>query len=224
MFKKVLIASAMLAAVAGANAQSTGFGVGGTVTPSTCSISLTGAGIADYGGLTKVAVQATSQGTGSGGAYYALGNRTVALSVSCSSPIRLELATVDNKAAQKFAIDANDGFRYGIANGTNTTAFGAYVVSGSVLTLNGATPATFLTAPTGTTAWSATGFNGEAATTMAPGYATGFSATAAATIPDAVTTIGGNLTFTSYISKAVIDAATGVVTLNGSGTISLQYL
>ena len=223
MFKKLLLASAMLVAAAGASAQSSTVGVGGTISPSGCTISLTGSGISDYGSLVKSTVTGYAVNAGTTPSY-TMGSKTVGLNVTCASPTKLELAFVDNKATQIMPIDANDASRFGIANGSGTTPFGSYWLTGNALTINGVAPAVYLTSATGTTAWSTSGPNSTTANNFSSGYATGFSSVATDKVPAAVTTIGGSLTTWAFLNKSMVDASTGVLTLNGSTTISLQYL
>ena len=221
MFKKAIIAGALLAAVAGANAQSAGFGVIGTINPNACTLTLSGGGVADYGTQATVAVQARSVYLGA----YNLGVKTIPLAVTCGSAIAVELAFVDNRSAQLFALgDGYDAIRYGIGNGAATTPFGTYDLTTDGLTIDGAAPAVWLSAPTGTTTWATTVVGGASAVFAQPGHAVGFGKVAGATVPSTLTTIGGVLNINARVSKAAVDAATGAMTLNGSGTISLQYL
>ena len=221
MFKKVLIASALLASVVGANAQSTGFGVIGTIAPATCTVSLSGGGTADYGTMTTAAVQARTVENGA----YNLGVKGIGIAVNCTAPVALELAFVDNKAAQRLNFsDTYDTLRYGLGNGSSSSVFGHYDLSLDQVLVDGVTPAVWLSAPTGTTTWATTVAGGAPAFYAQPGRAVGFDKVAGATVPASLTAITGSLVVVARVSKPIVDASTAAITLNGSGTISLQYL
>ena len=223
MFKKVLIASALLASFAGVQAAgSAGFGVVGTITPATCDIVLAGGGLADYGTQTTTAVKALAVTVNS----YSLGVKPIGITVTCPSALPVELAFADNKSAQLFAVgDGYDYVRYGVGDGAGTAAIGSSDMYASSVTVDGIAPAGFLAATTGSTAWTATyGANNAGAHIIGPGHAVGFTKTAGATVPTTLTTIGGVLQIAARVSKAYVDSSTSAITLNGSGTITLQYL
>lgn len=220
MFKKALIAAAMLAAVAGAQAQSANFGVTGTITPAACGITLSGGGVADYGALQTPTVKAYPVVK----SHYVFGSKVVAYSVTCSAATPLQMAFIDNKAAQKTALDANDPGRYGIGDGTTTTAIGSYEVVFTSAVVDGTAAAGYLSAPTGTTTWTNTASGTFASNVASPGRAVGFKKLTADTAPTQLTTVAGNLSFNTYVLKSYVDASTAAITLNGSGTVTLQYL
>ncbi|WP_081081037.1 DUF1120 domain-containing protein [Burkholderia territorii] len=224
MLKKSLLVSAIaLIAASGAHAAgSAGFGIGGTITPGACAITLSGSGIANYGSLTQQTVQSYGQ---VGGAYV-LGAQNVAVSVTCTAPSRVELSFVDNKSSAVAGIgDGFDSTRYGVTDGTGTSGIGAYNISFSGMQADGVAVGGYLSAPNGTTTWSNTvGSTGLPASYSAPGYTSGFVKTVGTVVPDTMTTLAGNLTFYTFITKSYVDAATNAITLDGSGTVTLVYL
>lgn len=222
MFKKVLIASALLGVVAGANAAGAStFGVTGTISPAACNITLSGGGLADYGSLTTQTVKTYST---LGANLYNMGPKTVPISVVCPAAQAIELAFSDNKASANFSFDIYDATRYGMTDGAGTASIGAYGASLSAALIDGIAPVGFLTATTGSTAWSTTGFGATGADVASPGYAVGFIKTAGSKVPAPITSIGGSLTLNAYVSKALVDSSTKAITMNGLATITLQYL
>ena len=220
--KIVLTVGLLLTAMGTAHAAETAnFSVSGTISPPACEIALGNGGEAAYGAQTYSAVSAMANSA----TTYLLGTRPVSITVSCPVPRVVELAMVDNKPGQVLAQDAFDSMRYGLADGTGTVPIGHYQVQLEDVTVDGVTPPVTLAAPTGTTAWSGATAGGlSAAVYAAPGYAVGFAKTVGALVPEALTTIGGNLNFVTTVSKPYVDSATNSIELKGSGTINLQYL
>ncbi|WP_196766894.1 DUF1120 domain-containing protein [Burkholderia territorii] len=229
MNKKLVMAGVISAVVSSgvlAQAASANFGVTGTINPGACGISLpTGGGVADYGTLSTATVRGYTVYNGGGTPAYVFGNKFIPITVTCSAPTRAELSFVDNKSGQRLSLDQYDADRYGVSDGVGgVVAIGAYTLFLSSTLLDGVAAAGYLTAPTGTTAWSSTAIGGVPASVAAPGYAVGFIKTAGNIAPDTFTTMSGNLGVTLYVDQAYVNSATNVISLQGSGTVTLQYL
>ena len=221
MFKKIALTTLLMASAFGAQAAgSAPFGVTGTITPAACDVTLTG-GIVNLGTISTVAVRASSVYFAT---TYQLASIVVPINITCSAATRVEVAFIDNKSASNFAINANDAQRFGIADGSGTTAIGGYQVGFVNTTIDSVAVAQFLSATTGTTAYFAATIPTVPAMWAAPGRTNAFSKTGGATTPDSLTTLTGNLTFAIFLSKSYVDSATNSITPNGSGTLSLVYL
>lgn len=226
MFKKALIASAMLVAAVGAQAQSAGLSLTGTITPASCTLILGSGGVADYGTSTAVTVRALATVAGTN-VHYNMGTKTFTWTVACTAATPLQLAFTDNKAGKVLAMDSADSIRYGLVDGASgTTSIGSYTVdftSAAATTVDGVAALGFLNAPTGTTAW-ASPYNSTVGTAQ-PGRAVGFKGfSTTQTSPSQMTNASGTMTVSTSLGKAYADAAFTAITLNGSGTITLQYL
>ncbi|KAF3999264.1 hypothetical protein [Glaciimonas immobilis] len=219
MFKKVLVASALLATIINANASSSAFGLTGTITPEACNVTLTG-GTVNLGSISTSVVK----GYGTLGTSYSMPNVLVPISIICSAPTKVEVSFVDNKVGKVFALDAHDAIRYGIVDGAGTTAIGTYQTSFTSTVIDNVAVGQFLNAPNNTTTWTATGPTGLPASFGAQGYTIGFAKLAGATTPDSFTTLAGNLTFSTFISGVYVKSATAAITPTGSGTLTLVYL
>ena len=220
MFKKIAVSMLLIASAF--NAQAAGsapFGVTGTITPAACDVTLTG-GVVSLGVLSTVTVRGyTNDGRG----MYQVPAVPVPISIVCSASTHVAILFADNHAGKAFPMDGYDLQRFGIVDGNGTASIGAFRMFFNNTTIDGAAVNQFLNTPAGTPAWSPNGFVDSAATAN-PGRITGFSKTAGATTPDALTTLSGTLNFLIWVSKAYVDSATNSITPAGSGTISLVYL
>jgi hypothetical protein len=241
MFKKAMIASAMLAGAFAAQAQvgspapSATLSVGGTVTAPVCSLTLAGGGAATFGTVGRPLTGWTTLSTTP--ARYAVPNskkQTVALTVSCPAPTKMALAMQDNRAATVVA-PANSVANFGLgtytpAGGTAVNIGNFYVdytglqVSSTVGGTAAAPAAKLLTAGTATSASTWTAATGTLATYLPTSQSLGFAATAGATTPDSLASIAGNLVIAVELSKATVDNATSDITLDGNATITLVGL
>lgn len=224
-FKKVLIVSAVLAAAFGAQAQQSGsFGVTGTVTTQPCSITLSGGGVADFGAQQKSAVQAMPI-VGSGAAYQLSTQHPIPITVQCTAPTRFVMGFADNKAAARTPLGTvDDVLQFGMTDGAGTATIGGYYVNLASVTADGAAPAGFLHAAYGSTAWGTTNAGTAHNNYVSNQWTSGVIKTAGVTVPDPVTTLGGNLTINAVLNKAYVDAATAPITLSGSGTVTIFYI
>ncbi|KAF3999261.1 DUF1120 domain-containing protein [Glaciimonas immobilis] len=219
MFKKILIASTLLATVINANASSSAFGVTGTIAPDACNVALTG-GAVNLGSISTSLIKTYAVV----GTSYAMPNVLVPISIICSAPTKVEVSFVDNKPGKTFALDANDAIRYGMVDGAGTAAIGSFQISFVNTVIDTVAVGQFLNAPNNTTSWTGTGPNNLPAYYAAPGYTIGFAKLAGATTPDSFTTLAGSLIMTSYISTAYVKGATSAITPSGSGTLTLVYI
>jgi len=216
MFKKVLIASAMLVSAISANAaDNASFGVAGGVTPGPCDISLSNASTADFG----IQTSAHMKTLGVYNNLYSVGTKTIGFSVVCGAATKAEISFSDNKPGKNFPMNAEDWFRFGVTDGAGSTSIGNYQISLDNLLLDGGGVTSILGAVTGTTTWGL-GY----ANYVAPGHSYGFTKTAGAIVPEAFTTLSGNLTIALMISKAYADSATNAVSFSSGGVITIQYL
>ncbi|WP_295543337.1 DUF1120 domain-containing protein [uncultured Pseudacidovorax sp.] len=227
MFKKAMIAGAVVLASVGANAATANLTVSGTITPEACAITLGSSGTVDYGALSAVTVKSYGVATSA----YSAPPKTIALNVTCSAPTAVSLAWTDNRSSSVVNFDgvaANNTVRFGLGT-SGTTNIGAYQLDFTGLQVSAtasgtpAAPAGYLTRTTGTTgAWSAA--SGLTAQWVTPGLSLGMKTSATDATPPAISTISGNLSVYSYFSKALVDSATSAITLNGQSTVTLEYI
>jgi Protein of unknown function (DUF1120) len=222
MFRKIIAATAVLAVAVGSQAQTATFSMTGTVNPASCAISLGGGGLANFGVSTSVAVRANTQKSGAN-VHYDMGTRTFTWNVVCTAATPLQLAFNDGKAGSVLAIDANDAQRFGLVDGVSgATSIGSYTVTmaASNTTVDNIPVMGFLSATTG----SALGWNNNYAGAAVPGRATGFAKNTGQTTPSTLTTASGTMSVNVLLGKTYADNATTAITLNGAGSITLQYL
>lgn len=223
MFKRTLIASAMLMAAIGAYAQSSTVTSGGIINPPSCSLTVTSN--VSYGAMSASTVKSYAVSSYSAVSYYKLPMKTASYSVLCNAPVKVEAAFTDSNAGKA---SYTTGVEWAIVDGS-AASIGFSSLGTAALTLNSnATPVaagTVLAAPNGTTTWSTLLPNSTLASqTIAPGYALGYSTAASATVPSAVSAIDGVISFYPYLKKSYVDAASSMFSIGLGGTITLQYL
>jgi len=221
MYKKLLIASAVLVAAAGAHAQASSatFDMTGTVTPASCDITLTGGNVADYGVNESANLRKSTLG-GTTNQHYVLISKSIPWTVSCTAATPLQLVFTDAKAGKALPFDtATDSYRFGLVDGTGTAAIGSFTVALTGVTIDGASAAGLLLGTAGLNSWNATnaGF-------AAPGKANGFIKTAGLTAPSTLTIVKGSADVVASLGKTYVDGSVSTITLNGGATITLQYL
>jgi hypothetical protein len=224
MFKKILTAFAILATIAGAHAQSAGFGLSGTIVPGACTIAFSSGGVHALGSMSTTYVKSLSSGATTSGPAYIFPDSSINMTVTCSAATKIALSFVDNRAATKMLTDpSTDPFSYGIASSTPGQALGRYALDSSAVTINGGTsPAARMIVANGSTAFAAA--TGSHLTRFYPGYTYGYGTSSSSTTPDAITSIEGALILRVNLSKTIVDAATQAITIDGSGTATLVYL
>lgn len=244
MFKKAMIAGAVLAAAFGAQAQSTAsWSITGTVAASPCVITLAAPAlwntlpIAQVKGWNTVAASAPVSAT-VGATYYGgtgATQRSAALNVTCSTPAAVALRYTDAKTGTAFTPEGAAGAfglgTYTPASGGTATNIGAALINHSGLQIKAlaadtlAAPAKRLTTAgvaTGASTW-ATASAGDAAW-VTPGTSYAYSTVASDTVPGSISQISGNLLFRLHMNKALMDAATGDIPFEASGTVTLATL
>jgi hypothetical protein len=242
MFKKAMIASAVLAAAFGAQAQSTAsWSITGTVAASPCVITLAAPApwntlpIAQVKGWQTVAATVPVSAT-AGATYYGgtgATQRTAALDVTCATPAAVALRYTDGKTGTAFTPEGSaSAFGLGTytpAGGTATN-IGAALINHSGLQIKALATDT-LAAPakrlvtvgtaTGSSTWT-TAVAGDAWVNPANSYA--YSTVATDTVPGAVSQISGNLLFRLHMNKALMDAANSDINFASTGTVTLTTL
>ncbi len=225
MLKKIIIASASLIAVAGAQAQSSTLTIGGTVNAPSCVVTLTGGGAIDYGTTPITVVKTYSKSNGG----YRLPARSVDYSLDCDVPIAAHLAFSDKYAGKAYTgttmyADA----RFGVVNNADQTV-GVFSIlnSFSSMQVDNVAAVGALSAPVGTSTWSTTaGAAGlmSASGVAVPGYAIGFIKLAGQTVPQAISKVSGTYTIAMYLDPTIVDSATSLVTFKAGATVTVQYL
>jgi len=121
MFKRSLIAGAVLSVSLGAHAVGANISVTGTVTPDACTIALGNNGNVDYGTLTASVVRSYDLWFGT---HYTLPNKDIAIEVNCPSATRVGLSVLDNRATTKENGLTRPGIKFGLGlSGTQPIGF-----------------------------------------------------------------------------------------------------
>ena len=227
MFKKLLLASALLVTFASAQAQSSQpFGVTGTVTPAPCKVTLTG-GIVNLGTVSQATAKTYSVRS-SATTFYIAALQSIPISITCSAATRVQVSFLDNKPGKFLPVDGYDAIRFGMTDGAaGTVAVGAYEMRFlPTTTIDGVAVGTYLHAANGATTWSKeTGTTtGGANSYISSGFATGFAKDAAAVAPESITALSGSLEMQVLLGKAFVDGITTNFVPTGSGTLTLAYL
>lgn len=229
MIKKSMIAGAVALGCAGVQAASANLTVTGTISPEACSISLGGGSSAtvDLGQLKTSAVKAPGA-TGSGTPVYFAGTGSSQLKVVCASPTALALHWIDNKSAS--VIKNNElpqvNFGLGSSSGKNIGGYGISTTSANFTTTD-AGPAivspVYLYAPYGTSAWVNNDIQ-AVSKVFRDGGLFGFATKSSDTIPASIVTATIDLFIVVYVSKSLVDTSASEIKLDGSSTVSLEYL
>ena len=229
MFKKLLFTGTLFITFANAYAQSSApFGIKGDIAPPVpvVTVATNGRAVISDAAATALRGSTTFSGTNS---LYAYPAQIISYSITFSAPSKIVLSFTDNNSGKVLPFDNSDSTRFGAVNGTTTS--GSLAVTLTNTLIDGNPVAVFLSAPNGSTVWSATTVGGKpsigasAGTSgVAPNYTTGFSKTAGATVPDSLTTLSGNLSMVLYVGKSLVDNATTTLTPTSSGTFTVVYL
>jgi type 1 fimbria pilin len=116
MIKKILFAAVFSGTAFAAQAQSAGFSITGTISPSPCTISLGGGGVNDYGRLTKESLHLSTFT----GHYFVRDEKHMSVAVNCPAPTKFALAFADNRESSAFITKGSPGevyFGLGTHNG-----------------------------------------------------------------------------------------------------------
>lgn len=118
--RKTLLAVMLTAASAGAFAtDSVDLKIIGTIAPTSCTPTLSGGGIVDFGNIPAASLSATN--------FTHLADKTTTLTVTCDAPARVAIRTIDNRAgtAVAGAVASSDSNAFGLGT-VNSKQVGAY--------------------------------------------------------------------------------------------------
>ncbi len=236
MFKKAMIAGAVLAAAFGAQAQSSAsWNVTATIDPAPCTISLVGD--ATYGILTGGYVKGLTVGGTGADRYYNLPtstNKTVAMTINCDSPTKVAFTVTDGKAGSAIPNSqaAFNGYEFGLGTTDGVAKIGHYfvvlanrLVKALTTDTAAAPPVQFFFdgTPVSGTTWT-TAASSQEINYLKHGRAYTFGTTAVSTAPDAIASFTSDLSFRLKPGKDVVDALTAPLNIAGSGTLTLVTL
>ena len=235
MAKKILVAAAMLTAATFAQAQSASLTVTGSITPGTCTMALGNGGAAAFGDLPGSTVK-TWATVGTPPRYVSPTPVNVSLNIICGSATKMAMRVTDNHATTASPSVATDPASYGLGiyspPGGATTNIGIFVIDHSDLKIKAtaaatsAAPAAYLLSAgnaTSTSTWSlaTAAAAGNPVVNFLSAFSYGFSASAAATTPDSLVSIAGNLKVQVQPIVSVVNAATTNIVMSGSATVTL---
>ena len=229
MIKKSMIAGAVALGCAGVQAASANLTVTGTISPEACSISLGGSAAAtvDYGKLQTNDVKKKAV-LGTDIPLYDLGQKSINLQVNCASPTVVVLHWVDNKSESIINSNASIPSRFGlgVSAGKNIGIYSldglvsqiATTASGSLT--NGGGYAYSASIPP---SWNYYDVDGAVGKFKNNGYY-GFKISAPDTSITAIYSAAITLYVNAYVSKSLVDTSASEIKLDGSSTVSLEYL
>lgn len=238
IFKKSLIASAMLAAtslmVASAQAATSAeLKITGKITPPSCALTLGGDGTVDFGSTAFNTLN--FDGT-------KVAEMTVALNIACEGATRVGLAVVDNRASSKVlkaslnsaawasaAAAVNDNFIYGLGMATGVDEKPVQI--GGVMIGFKAGVATVDNTTNSNVIYSTDKMNWASDSTLrqylSPIYTYSFvkGAYGSSNItPVPLETVSGSLSVVPTITRSALLPTEDIIEFDGSATISLVYL
>lgn len=213
-------------AIAAFNAQAAELKVIGSIIPGACDITLGNGGIVDFGAQSKTVTMALAQIVG----HYAPASKSLPFTLTCSAPTPLAISVADNKSTTLSLLgDSTDPYRYGLGL-TGSSKIGAYTIGHTdfliVKTAGGAVevPAGLLARPIASAATAPFAIAGLDAIYFGPSNALAFSGDRASLVPIALVGVKGNLVIQPLYNKDVIDKSNTEIKLDGSATISVNYL
>lgn len=196
-----------------AHAQSINVSIIGKIVPATCVPSLSGGGVVNYNQIPAATLNATS--------FTVLESKSLALTISCDSPVALAISAIDNAAGSRVpGITKAIGWQYtdaynfglGTVSGANV---GGVIIGLSSVTVDGTVHGRIASHNDGATwAWDGGGFVVDG--TVLTSWGT--------TTPIVGTTIAGNMFIQAVLNKAADLPLTADVPLAGSATLTLVYL
>ncbi|KAF1028745.1 MAG: Protein GltF [Pseudomonas sp.] len=201
-----LLISALILGAAGhaTAASSLDLAVTGSITPSACEPTLSNGGVFDYG---KIAAKDLSPDQ-----LTDLGKRTVAISITCDAAVLMALQGKDNRAGSDYE---GNGRYYGLGLVNGTEKLGDFNFTWSNLIADGAAVRSISSQNNGST-W-------QAASVFRPNYFVSVADnTAVAPIP--VTTLNGDLELQSWIAPTKDLTLGNELPIDGSATLTVQYL
>ena len=183
-------------------ASSTDLTVTGVITPSSCTPSLSGGGIIDYG---KISAKDLNQDKAT-----TLPTQTLQLTVNCDAAIPFRLLPTDNRSG---TIGGDNDFGLGFINGDQK--LGGYIASIRTPIADGVAVQSLLSATNGNT-WFTSPI-------MAPNHLSAFGAVGGPATPIAIKDLQTDLRVSTQIARADSLDLTNEVALDGSATISIVY-
>jgi type 1 fimbria pilin len=229
VLKNVIIGGFILAAVSAATASApvgtSQITVSGIITPSACSMVVTGASI-DFGRISREEVQSSSYAN-----RYILPRRSVNVIATCPSPVRFAFMVTDNRAPTAGAAGMDNfglgnytppgdgepqhiGYYYMVYQGNTTiksAVGGVAIAPGSALSTSG-------TATSGST-WVEDGTS-----FIAKDKSLGFAVAAGASNIDPLVEAVMNLTVGVELLKSTVDDATSDIVFDGASTITMLVM
>ncbi|RZI70889.1 MAG: DUF1120 domain-containing protein [Pseudomonas sp.] len=226
MFKRSLIAGAVLSVSLGAHAVGANISVTGTVTPDACTIALGNNGNVDYGTLTASVVRSYDLWFGT---HYTLPNKDIAIEVNCPSATRVGLSVLDNRATTKENGLTRPGIKFGLGL-SGTQPIGFYEIQTHSIQIGltrGGTPnnaGSSLIRDMSGGPWiyqSSDVPSGYLSQLSVTSFSTGTTRTAQLT---PITRLSGTLRISTKVSTRAIDGLVGNLSLAGATTIQMVYV
>lgn len=218
--KNTLLAALLAAASCGAfAADSVDLKVIGTIIPPSCTPTLSGGGIIDFGNIPAGSLSST--------AFTVLPTKSTTLTVTCDAAVKVAVGTTDNRASSVVAGTGaamglgSESYNYGLGavGGKNV---GSYVISTSgagAATADGAN-VDDIQSVDGNVTWAAAGTGMQT-----PGVSTFSWAPAGTTVPGAYATITQPLQIRAALNKKTdLPDLSQQVPLDGLATFTLTYL
>jgi len=219
-FKIRFIALLLLSTAAHTQAATTAtLTVTGTVSPPTCDVSIPSSAL-DLGVMPSFRVASYPL---KDNVAYTVPARSVALTITCDGALPFALNFSDNKVAGKPVIGADTAYYYGLGT------IGAYSLKFTDLTVIDSASATkkpagyLYRAKASVGAWSIASTVPDS-TLFKPDNYLGFRAAGNETTPSALRGISGTLSVQPYLMKTLVDGIATDIKLDGSATITLQYV
>ncbi len=225
MLKRMLVASAMLAALSGSAAFAADLAINGFIEPSACTITLGDGGVVTYHYSSSEVMQMRV-------AYdaYAAPTRQILMSVRCNAPAYVSISLEDNRSDSKFEVhDSQDPVGYGLGFGSLGQKIGQFRVDltklvGSSTTAGALKPPqqVFMKPLVNTRDWW-TSSTVITPSVFLPGYKIAFDFDGLAMGPSPASRIEGNLGIDTYFNKALVDRLDETLRLDGLATFHLHY-
>lgn len=209
-----LLAAALFAAAStNAAAQSTTgvVNIGGSIVPSSCTVTMTGGGIADYG---TIAYSTLNQA-----ATKALAAVNVNTEFECTGPTLFAFTLTDNKIASNSRTDLSQS--YGLGETADTVKIGFFVVNTVNAIRDGA--AATLVQSSNKTSWSTAGVTSNWNRVNGPGTNV-YRAFGSGTAVDALTEASIDIAVEPIINSRNVLKLTQDATLDGNATLEITYL
>lgn len=230
MFKKSLLTGTWMATAAIAHAATTAdITVSGIIEPPACNITVVGT--VDFGTKTAAEVRAADglSSYESGNFYGMLPPANQEMTVDCEGPRAFSLTLTDNKSGTRVPMSqTDDPVQMGLGTAPNGQKIGNWVLvlQNVWATNNIGQPPQFivgmLNRPTGSLgAWDVIPYTNGA---WKPNTQYGFQTSGIETSPPAYTRVTSTLSTVAWISETLLNTLSERTYLDGSATITLEYL